>query len=186
MINPSRRRFIAAGGVGLLTFVVGDKCLRMSPAEARVNKLPFRCLNPEQAAAFDQLGDALVPGAAESGLSYFLDQQLSASTENCMLMIRYLGVASPYKDFYLQSLAALETNCQTLYRQTCARLSADQKEHLIDAMGSNSLPGWQNPPASFFSFALRNDASDVVYGTEAGFERLGIPYMAHVTPPTAW
>jgi hypothetical protein len=27
---------------------------------------------------------------------------------------------------------------------------------------------------------------DVVYGTEAGFELLNIPYLAHIPPPGRW
>ncbi len=103
-----------------------------------------------------------------------------------MLMIRYLGVPPPYKDFYTQSLRAVETTCQQRYQQTCAQLSETQMAKLIDAMGANNLPDWQGPPSAFFSFVLRSDASDVVYGTEAGFERLGIPYMAHIKPPSPW
>jgi hypothetical protein len=33
---------------------------------------------------------------------------------------------------------------------------------------------------------LRNDALDVVYGTRRGFASLGVPYMAHILPPTSW
>ena len=33
---------------------------------------------------------------------------------------------------------------------------------------------------------LRSDAVDVVYGTEGGFEELGIPYLAHIRPPADW
>ena len=32
----------------------------------------------------------------------------------------------------------------------------------------------------------RPDAIDVVYGTKAGFEQLGVPYMAHIEPPSRW
>ena len=35
-------------------------------------------------------------------------------------------------------------------------------------------------------FVLRNDAVDVFYGTQDGFEALGIPYMAHIEPPSRW
>jgi len=33
---------------------------------------------------------------------------------------------------------------------------------------------------------VRNDAVDVVYGTQSGFEQLGVPYMAHIAPPSRW
>jgi hypothetical protein len=37
-----------------------------------------------------------------------------------------------------------------------------------------------------FWFVLRSDAVDVVYGTKEGVERLGLPYMAHIEPPSRW
>jgi hypothetical protein len=33
---------------------------------------------------------------------------------------------------------------------------------------------------------VRSDAVDVVYGTPAGFEALGVPYMEHIMPPRRW
>ena len=34
--------------------------------------------------------------------------------------------------------------------------------------------------------AVRSDAADLVYGTPDAFERLGLPYVAHIEPPTTW
>ena len=33
---------------------------------------------------------------------------------------------------------------------------------------------------------LRFDSIDVVYGTMAGYDALGIPYMAHIAPTQRW
>jgi len=52
---------------------------------------------------------------------------------------------------------------------------------------SDGIPeGWQGPPAPLAYHALRNDAVDVVYGTPAGLQKLGVPYMEHILPPERW
>jgi len=56
----------------------------------------------------------------------------------------------------------------------------------VATVAQGSPKAWIGPPAALFYFVLRNDALDVVYGTEAGFAKLGIPYMAHIAPPTRW
>jgi hypothetical protein len=56
----------------------------------------------------------------------------------------------------------------------------------IELISKDEVLNWEGAPASFFSFVLRADALDVVYGTEHGFEQLGIPYMAHISPQEAW
>lgn len=185
-MKTSRRKFIRTGAFGVLAFVAGDKIRWLTPVQARAEKIPFQSLDWEQAKVVDRLGDLIVPGAAAAGLSHFLDQQLSASIEDCMLVIRYLGVEAPYKGFYAQSLAALEASSQTQFKKAFAHLSAGQVNSLVDSMAKGNPPGWQGPPAPFFFFVLRNDASDVVYGTEKGFANLGIPYMAHISPSSPW
>ena len=59
-------------------------------------------------------------------------------------------------------------------------------EALIAAMAEGKLEGWAGPPPPFFYFVLRNDACDVMYGTEKGFAALGVPYAAHIQPPSEW
>lgn len=53
-------------------------------------------------------------------------------------------------------------------------------------MGAGGLPGWSGPPAPLVYFVLRSDALDVVYGTEAGFALLDVPYMPHIPPERRW
>jgi hypothetical protein len=54
-------------------------------------------------------------------------------------------------------------------------------------MIAGSPAGWAGGvPAPLFYFGLRSDAIDVVYGTVDGFAKLGIPYMPHILPTTAW
>ena len=53
-------------------------------------------------------------------------------------------------------------------------------------MRQNKIDGWKGPGGGFVYLILRRDAVDVVYGTMAGYEGLGIPYMAHIAPTKRW
>ena len=53
-------------------------------------------------------------------------------------------------------------------------------------MRANKAEGWKGPAGPFVYGMLRSDAVDVVYGTEEGYEALGVPYMAHIAPERRW
>jgi hypothetical protein len=53
-------------------------------------------------------------------------------------------------------------------------------------MLTSSIAEWNGPPVELFYDVIRSDAIDCVYATMAGFERLGIEYMAHILPETDW
>jgi hypothetical protein len=57
---------------------------------------------------------------------------------------------------------------------------------LATSLAKGEIKDWMGPPAPLFFFVLRNDAVDVKYGTQAGFESLGVPYMPHIAPPAEW
>ena len=57
---------------------------------------------------------------------------------------------------------------------------------VVTSMAGGQPQAWTGPPAGLFYFTLRSDAIDVVYGTQRGFENLGVPYMAHIAPPSRW
>ncbi len=67
-----------------------------------------------------------------------------------------------------------------------ATLTESERERIVKAMGGGELPGWSGPPAPLVYFVVRSDALDVVYGTEDGFQRLGIPYLPHIAPTQPW
>ena len=105
---------------------------------------------------------------------------------DCLLLVRYLDVPPPYLDVYRPALAALDTVSQSAHRKSFSALDEQAAINLVRTMSETNPEGWQGPPAPLFYFALRSDAVDVVYGTEEGFERLGIPYMAHIRPTAKW
>jgi hypothetical protein len=103
-----------------------------------------------------------------------------------MLMIKYLGVPAPFADFYLGGLRAADALARAVHGKGFAGLTHEQATGLVSKMAAGQVEGWQGPPVGLFYFVLRSDSVDVVYGTQAGFEQLGVPYMAHIEPPTRW
>ena len=184
--HPTRREVLKAGGVGLLTFTLGGSLVKLSPAQAQAAGVPLAALSQEEASALAALGERLVPGSREAGVVAFVDHQLAASPADCMLMIQYLGVDPPFTPFYREGLAALDVAAQARHKLPFAKLEDAPAEALIDALAEGPVDGWTGPPPPFFYFVVRNDACDVVYGTVKGFAALGVPYAAHIMPPSEW
>jgi hypothetical protein len=188
--TSSRRDFItngaAAGGVCLLTFTLSGCDAKLTPAQARAAKVPLHTLTAGDVTTLDALGETLLPGSAAAGLAQYLDHQLSGDAAHSMLMIKYLGVAAPFDDFYRTGLRATETAARALYGKALTDLSSQQAGTLVTQMSAGHVNGWQGPPSALFYFVLRNDAVDVMYGTQRGFELLDVPYMAHIAPPSRW
>jgi hypothetical protein len=186
----SRRDFItngaAAGGVCLLTFTLSGCEAKLTPAQARADRVPLHTLTDDDVTTLDALGETLLPGSAAAGLAQYLDHQLSGEAAHSMLMIKYLGVPAPFDRFYQTGLRAAETAARTLYGKTLADLSSQQAGNLVTQMSAGHVNGWQGPPPALFYFVLRNDAVDVMYGTQRGFALLDVPYMAHIVPPSRW
>jgi len=185
-VQQSRRTFIRNSGIGLLGFTVGGCEVKLTPEDARQQKIPFQVLSPDEVRTLEALGESLLPGSAAAGLAHFIDHQLAASPRDQLLMIKYLGVSPPFSPFYSTGLAALNNSANDQHGADYADLTREQSAALVGQMAQANPQGWSGPAAPFFYFVLRNDAVDVVYGTKEGFERLDIPYMAHIEPPGRW
>ena len=105
-----------------------------------------------------------------------IDLQLQAG-EQSLLIGKYLGVDTSAQSGFYQA-AADNVITMTDERTSMPKFVAD--------MAGDTLSDWIGPPASYAMFVLRADALDVTYGTPEGFENLGIPYMAHITPEQLW
>lgn len=184
--RSARRTFLRDAGVGLLAFAVGGREWLMTPAEARAEGAPLRVLPPQRLRTLEAFGETLVPGSVAAGLAHFIDHQLAAPPVQQLSMIRYLGVQPPFAAFYTGGLEALDTAASQHYGATFAELEDGQRTALARQVAQANPDGWQGPPAPLFYFVLRSDAVDVVYGTQDGLERLGLPYMAHIEPPSRW
>jgi hypothetical protein len=57
---------------------------------------------------------------------------------------------------------------------------------LVADLLADRLRPWSGPPQPLVYLAFRADAVDVVWGTEAGFEALGLDYLAHIAPERPW
>ena len=182
----NRRQFAAGGAMGLLAFQIGEAVTLLAAREARAQGVPLRVLDVQERRTVEALGEALLPGATECGIAHYLDHQLAADPVNSLLMIRYLDVPPPYAAFYRPAIAAVDFCAHRSFGKGFAELTGDQQSAFISAMQKASPDGWQGPPAPFFYFLLRSDVVDVVYGTMDGFEKLGIPYMAHIAPVAKW
>jgi hypothetical protein len=185
-VPQSRRTFIRNSGIGLLGFSIAGCEVKLTPEDARQQKIPFQVLSPDEVRTLEALGESLLPGSAAAGLAHFIDHQLAASPRDQLLMIKYLGISSPFSPFYSAGLAAVNKSANDQHAADYADLTSEQRTALVGQMAQANPQGWSGPPAPFFYFVLRNDAVDVFYGTKEGFERLDIPYMAHIEPPGRW
>jgi len=169
-----------------LAFTIGGTEAWLTPREARALNADFKVLSAVEIRALEAFGEALLPGARAAGIAHFVDQQLSTSAAECLLMIRYLDIPPPYLDFYRPALAALDAATWHTHGRAFADLDAQTADDWVGILSRTVPQGWQGPPAPLFFFVARSDAVDVVYGTEEGFAKLGVPYMPHIVPPTKW
>jgi len=181
----TRRRFCKSAS-RVFAFTLAGSVVKLTPAQARARNADLHVLSSAQAATLESLADAIVPGAREAGTSNFIDSQLTADPSDSLLMIRYLGVSAPFTDFYLNGLENAQRLAKTNFSTEITKLKSNELERLIDQISSDSDSEWNGPPSSFFYFVLRSDAVDMVYGTEAGFDTLGIPKMLHIKASQWW
>ena len=71
-----------------------------------------------------------------------------------------------------------------MFSKSFEDLASEEKDQTVQALWAGNADPWQGPPPPVFYMAVRSDAVDVVYGTESGFEELGLPYLAHISPPS--
>lgn len=187
MSDIERRALIKGAALSALAFTVGGAQVLLSPRAARAQNIPFRTLSPEQVETLEALGETLVPGAKQAGISHFVDQQLSIPHGEALLEARILNVRPPFANFYRAALGAVDKVSQARNSdKKFAQLGADDQHNFVDAMRQGKIDGWQGPPGPFVYLIMRSDAVDVVYGTMEGYAALGIPYMPHIAPTKRW
>jgi hypothetical protein len=187
MSDIERRALMKGAALSALAFSVGGTQVLLSPRAARAQNIPFRTLTPEQVETLDALGETLVPGAKQAGISHFVDQQLSIPHGEALLEARILNVRPPFANFYRAALGAIDKNSQAKNAdKKFAQLTEDERIDFVDLMRQNKIEGWQGPAGPFVYLIMRSDAVDVVYGTMEGYAALGIPYMPHIAPEKKW
>jgi hypothetical protein len=180
-MDKPRRDFVAGSAMALLGAALGG--LPQASSARALRRRP--ALDAPTAAVLGAAGEILLPGARAAGIQTYVSSQLSLPVHRQVLMIKYL-ITPPFRDFYLAGLGALEAVSLARLRAPFRHAHPAEGAQLIDDLRAGKLAGWTGPPQPLLHFVLRNDALDVVYGTRAGFTRLGVPYMAHIQPPTDW
>ena len=187
-----RRRFLKASGLAVSVVSLTGATLLLSPSEAKAQNVPFKVLEPSEAALLEAIAEEMLPGATKAGVAYFVDDQLAKPYSENLLMARYLQVEPPMAGFYKGSLGAFAGFCQKKYGKPFTELDKATRKELIGSLfqetpkGPVNPQGWQGPPAFLVYLSIRADAVDVVYGTMEGFDKLGMPYMAHIEPKQKW
>jgi hypothetical protein len=181
-----RRAFLQRTAAGVFAFGAGATTLMLTPRQARARALPLKVLSEHEATTIEMIGDVYAEGATEAGLIHFIDQQLSIDPNDALLVARYFNVEAPYAAFYKAAVVALDAAAQAAHGKAFIELASADAEKLATGLLAGDPPGWQGPPAPVVYLVLRSDAIDVVFGTVEGFERLGVPYMPHILPPTKW
>ena len=72
MDEIQRRAFIKGAAIGTLAFTVGGAEVMLTPRQARAQSAALRTLTADQAATLDAMGETLVPGAKDAGITYFV------------------------------------------------------------------------------------------------------------------
>jgi hypothetical protein len=181
-----RRVFLKAAGLGMLAFTVGGAQVMMTARRARAQGVPFRLLDAHEVETIEALGETLVPGARQAGVSHFIDQQVSVPSSEALLEARIVNVKPPFVNFYRAAIAGVDKASGTRHGRPFAAIPNDEQAGLVDLMRQNKIEGWQGPPAGLVYFVLRSDAVDVVYGTMEGYAALGVPYQPHIAPEIRW
>jgi hypothetical protein len=177
----SRRQLLGRLGSGLVAFTVSTAWGELTPAEARAKDVPFKLLTASEGATLETLGDVLVPGAREAGVAHFVDDQLDRP--GSLLFLKYMEYPSSQVDFYRAGLASLNKMSHERTGTLFVDATESERVETVKEISQRIPEGWSGPPAPLFYFVVRNDAMDVYYGTEEGFNRLQIPYMPHLPPP---
>ncbi len=183
----NRRHFVRNTGMGLLTFTVAGIATPLTPQAAHTQGVPFNRLSPEDAALLAAFADHLLPGAAAAGVAHFVDHQLGVDPQECLLMCKYFpAIKAPFENFYRGGLEALRKTVSADHSKPFEVLNTDQKNAVTDSVWQGTATDWSGPPPPLFYMMVRGDAVDVVYGTKEGFDRLSVPYMAHIMPAENW
>lgn len=176
-LDVTRRDALLAG--------VSSTVLAMMPFNVELaNAISPAALLADRLASLRAYADILVPGAGTAGIDRFVSAMLAS--DDPMLLYKYLDFPMPPAVFYAAGLAALDELSMRRKARPYSGLGRGDMKSIAAALLDPGLEGWTGPPPFLFYLAVKNDAIDVVYGSEAAYDRLKIPYMAHIVPPSAW
>jgi hypothetical protein len=167
------------GGSSFAGFLTGIKHTVAEPT-AETSAL----LSSRQSKVLQLVGERFVPGAIQCGHVPFVMKMLAMPPEDCLLAVKYFDISPPYVDTYRAALDSIDAESFRSLGIGFSEAPDAAQDGILGRMLSNDVHGWRGPAAPLVYHFLRLDAVDVVYGTQAGFAALGIPYMAHIEPPS--
>lgn len=176
--DPARRSALKAGAGAGLAAIAGSAHAARS---TRTVTLTRRTLGLWAAWL-----DTLVPGAAAAGAAEYLVAQLALPPESNSLFLRYMDWPGSHAAFYRDGLDAVDALARHHDGRGFTALDATARRRIVDIVARGQPEGWAGPPAGLFHFVCKADGADLVFGTRAGIERLGLDYRAHVEPPARW
>ncbi len=186
-MEQDRRTFLKLSGIGLLSISVGGASLLMTPAEAKEKNIPLKILSADEALTLEAFGETLHPGARAAGLANFVDYQLSVKPDDCRSLVKYFVNDPPFDIFYRTGIKSLQAYSEAKFGAPFTDLEDADRIALVKSIGQDNPKEWPfPPPAPLFYMVVRNDTTDVLYGTIDGFRRLDVPYMPHIVPPERW
>lgn len=180
-----RRRFVTR--IIPTTFWTGVimRVLSRAAAAKTIEPTSYNQFTQREADALGAWCNIIVSGAGDAGVAKFVDQNLSGDQASSLLLLRYLN-ANDMAGFYRKGIIGIDAESHHRFGTPFLQLTENQQGELIAAAVASKMQVWRDPNPNFFYFISRSDAVDVVYGTEAGFADLGIPYLAHIPPPKPW
>ncbi len=148
--------------------------------------------------------DALGPGAAEAGVTLFIDQQLAGpfGKASCWYMegpwskgTKFQGYQSKRTpaELYRAAIAAIDVHCQVAFdRQVFAALGADDQDEVLRGLEKEeiALPGvvaktffdmlWQNTQEGFFADPMYEGNRDFIGWKLVGFPGPRYNYVSEI------
>src|SRR6516225_4435088 len=135
MDEIERRAFMKGAAIGTLAFTVGGAEVMLTPRQARAEGAALRTLTADQAATLDAMGETLVPGAKDAGITYFVDQQISIPPQEALLEARIMNVKPPFPNFYRAALGAIDGASSARYGgRNFAQLAGNEQHEFVDLM----------------------------------------------------
>ena len=181
----ARRSVLIGSGGLIITALIGGCEKQVTPEQAAKLSAQIKSFSKHESATFTKFSDIIVPGSTAAGTVHFVDYQLRQDPNDCLLMLKYFQITPPYVGFYKAGLKALDGFSRANFGKSFVTLTSTQHTQIVKKIIAGPT-NWSGPPAFLFYMFVRSDAVDLVYGTPEGFEKLSVPYMAHIDPPKGW
>jgi gluconate 2-dehydrogenase gamma chain len=147
----SRRRFVELASIG-----TGSVCLL--PACSGTTS-EWRFFTDDEAKLIDAVAEQIIPsddwpGGKESGVTNFIDKQLS-------------GPHKRFRSMYRKGIAAIQETSGKLYQKKFEELTRDEQTSFLETMEAGKMegPGWSDGADMKFFELVRDHSMQAFYGS---------------------